>query len=648
MVDPKKNPAEFLKFYLKAKGSESYSLNIGASKAIETRTRQGDVTDALRFRVYDPLWMLSRQWQMGEFKGNNAGTAMSVSCKVKSTDISGYTFGSSTKTVKPDDSIPIEPIVEQIDRDITPLVRIESAAYFLSLVRRYSALQDGSPVLKKRMKEIVEHPLFKLDDDSLSMGGRGSIENNDVIGLTDSLNTRLNKFRTAYSRKGCDGYKLYRFCTEKRVAQRSDPQIPEKIRTEYAEWFRKRYLPNKSASSAWNVRELGYDFTSENVAAKYVAEDYSGGRVSWYSFDVKSKKSAPKGSMTEEKIETLPTLASYPGSPNKRLWEFEDKKVFMGNSVGMQAKGNVAFLQYATMYSNDWMICPLKTEIGKYIEVESITIRDSFGLTKVINSPAGSRDKNSGTFGQKWQMFTNAPVDIEHANSSAGLLLPPSLIQTLEGEPIEEVDLLRDEMANMVWAVESKIDDGCGSTIDASHLASEVGQFVEDKYAEEVEKAKLKVNNNINGQTEVESTRLSDYKYVLMTSVPFNWIPFVPQHLDSDRERKQYSVFQDGGREIILRRGKMPCFYLSDYVPVRPLSSILKVKTKKEGGKIKEEPFFINEEQVQGVGTQIIKNCQRSRWLGGKTFTWMGYSKRIKRTEGVSGLEFDNLVEPTK
>ena len=58
------------------------------SRYLETRTREGDVTDALRFRVFDPLWMLSRQWQLGEFRGNDAGTAMNVNCKVKSTPIS--------------------------------------------------------------------------------------------------------------------------------------------------------------------------------------------------------------------------------------------------------------------------------------------------------------------------------------------------------------------------------------------------------------------------------------------------------------------------------------------------------------------------------------------------------------------------------
>ena len=169
-----------------------------------------------------------------------------------------------------------------------------------------------------------------------------------------------------------------------------------------------------------------------------------------------------------------------------------------------------------------------------------------------------------------------------------------------------------------------------------------------------VEKVKMSVKNVQEGDnvvTEVESGYKSDYKYSLMNTVPLNWIPFVPQHLNSEEERAKYKGFQ-GGRETILRRGKMPYFFDGAYRAVRPLSSILAVvkdETRKNpDGSPMEVPMFINEEQVQGVGTVIRKNCQRSRWLKGQTFTWMGYSKEIKHTQGVSGLEFDNLLEPTR
>ena len=37
---------------------------------LEPRGRDDDMTDAVHARVYDPLWMLARQWQMGEFQGD--------------------------------------------------------------------------------------------------------------------------------------------------------------------------------------------------------------------------------------------------------------------------------------------------------------------------------------------------------------------------------------------------------------------------------------------------------------------------------------------------------------------------------------------------------------------------------------------------
>src|SRR3954471_20389032 len=41
---------------------------------LEGRPRTVDFSRALRAEVRDSLWMLSRQWQMGEFNGDDAGS----------------------------------------------------------------------------------------------------------------------------------------------------------------------------------------------------------------------------------------------------------------------------------------------------------------------------------------------------------------------------------------------------------------------------------------------------------------------------------------------------------------------------------------------------------------------------------------------
>lgn len=602
------------------------------SRYLETRTREGDITDALRFRVYDPLWMLSRQWQMGEFRGNDAGTAMSVTCKVKSTPITRYSIGKNGGSINVEGDQPLEPFVERIKRTITPQVRVESASYFMDLVYDCEEIKDKEAFLNA----LVSRAELVLDQDAFTEQ-RGSLEDSRITELTAGKNTRLTKLRDAFAGKSFDGFKLYSHFRDPRYAEIIG--CPVSMGKAYNEWFFYRYLPDYSSKYiAWDTQSLGSQFGCENAFGSYAAKEYEGGRVSWYSFDVVSAGSGKENVRTDE-IATLPSPAIYPGAPNKRLWEFEDRKVFLGNSTGMQAKGNVAFLQYATMYGNDWMMCPLKTELGRYIEVDEVTVYDSFGVKSVISRRAGEQD------GELWQMFTSAPAAKGSAQAVPlpGLLFPPSLAYTLEGEPIEQVNFLRDEMANMVWGVETRIDDGCGSFIDASLLASEVQAYVDEEYEADVEKARYTVQADSDGRATVTSNRKSDFKYVLMNSVPFNWIPFVPQHIKGKEEKKEYAGFL-GGREVALRRGKMPYYYKGQYLPVRPLTDLLKTEKVDEG----EKPLFIDEEQVQGVGTQVVRNCQRSRWIGGKTYTWMGYSKKIKYTQGNSGLVFDNLEETNK
>ena len=40
-----------------------------------TSARAGGMEEALAARLADPLWLLARQWQFGEFRGDDAGAA---------------------------------------------------------------------------------------------------------------------------------------------------------------------------------------------------------------------------------------------------------------------------------------------------------------------------------------------------------------------------------------------------------------------------------------------------------------------------------------------------------------------------------------------------------------------------------------------
>ena len=102
---------------------------------VEPRIRKDDLTQALSMKVYDPLWMLSRQWQMGEFRGNNAGTAVSVKCEVEQQDCS---------------TNPIEPITEQVNPAIDLLVRVESAMHYIEMIKKVGNPTGFLDIIKER------------------------------------------------------------------------------------------------------------------------------------------------------------------------------------------------------------------------------------------------------------------------------------------------------------------------------------------------------------------------------------------------------------------------------------------------------------------------------------------------------------------
>src|SRR5262249_32203228 len=47
---------------------------------LEPHSRAADMEAGLEMRVHDPLWLLARQWQFGEFQGEDAGTPIWVAC----------------------------------------------------------------------------------------------------------------------------------------------------------------------------------------------------------------------------------------------------------------------------------------------------------------------------------------------------------------------------------------------------------------------------------------------------------------------------------------------------------------------------------------------------------------------------------------
>ena len=81
---------------------------------LEPRTRSHDGMDAgLQARVLDPLWMLTRQWHLGEFQAEDAGTAVAATAQVTSGPLSRYRAAGSPAARDYQRAAPLESLVQR-------------------------------------------------------------------------------------------------------------------------------------------------------------------------------------------------------------------------------------------------------------------------------------------------------------------------------------------------------------------------------------------------------------------------------------------------------------------------------------------------------------------------------------------------------
>jgi hypothetical protein len=358
------------------------------------------------------------------------------------------------------------------------------------------------------------------------------------------------------------------------------------------------------------------------------ADEYYHGHLDWYNLDLDTSKDDlgnvddPVTNVESSIINSfLPTPLSFDGMPNTRWWTFEDSITNFGDiKPDTQDLNKLLLMEFGLIYANDWFLFPLTMDAGSIANVRGMTVTNVFGERIWVEAAGSGQDDDW----QRWNMFGLNKKGIDNQKADNSILILPTTDKMLEGKPLEEIKLIRDEVANMVWAVEKMVPMPHGVSAPGAEAAVELKkqyQFIFDKALED------------------ETTTPDDapeYKakirYEVMNSVPENWIPFIPVHKDGSN------------REIQLQRASMPRI-LRDQAPgefekVKPRTNLMR-----EGlDKPVLESYFLHEEEVPRAGIILTQSFQRSRWYNGKTVTWLGVRKQTGRGEGSSKLAFDQIV----
>ncbi len=597
---------------------------------LEPYARQADIDVGLEARLHDPLWMLARQWQNGEFQGEDAGTPVQARLRLERAPLARYHPGPSVggqaiAGLPYRADLPLEALVEreavQVATDPRRDLRLaaEAGLYFLRLLDREGAgAEVRNAFVAARAYALAAPP-------------------DDPAGLEDRTG---RAYLSVMAGRVPDGFALYRaLAAAIRPDGGGDPALPAepevgvdardavlRAATAYLTWFEARYSVPPDAAPTWNAERMEYAFSvsaaGSDTEVALSAEEYPGGTLDWYAFDLASgvRLGVQPGDPSAEALARtlLPSRVRYPGMAVDRWWEFEDAAVDFGRVAGdPDDLLRLLLVDFALVFGNDWYLLPVDLTPGAIYRPRSLVVTDAFGERTLVPhysaQDAPPRD---------WRLFSLASrpaTSFSNASVRPGqdaLFLPPVLATGLHGDPVEEVLFLRDELANMVWAVERL----------APGLSGDAVNRVEAYRARRAAAAE-RASATPAGDPE-EPRPADELRYLLATSTPDHWIPFLPVRIDPAlpdiRLRRAATLLErtDDGP------GGLPALS-------RPLGRILEP----------ERPdLSLFEEEVPRSGIRVTRAFQYARWIGGGTFLWLGRTKGPGKGESTAGLRFDQLV----
>lgn len=576
---------------------------------LEPQPRDASMERSLQAQVRDPLWLLARQWQVGEFLGDDAGSPIHATIAAEMRTITTYRPGLNPASTVPID--PTLPIEVHVERELVTLEMRGSAQqglYFENLIRQSSVATPEAVIAAFR----TSFPIAPTSPDP-------------TYAPPDAL-----RFRSIAAGRVTDGEALY--ASARAVAAGQTPTIPlppeatnlgmPAVISSFLA-FRSSLFSEPTTDNPWQSQNLDYEFalgspgTDETITLE--APEFPGGHLDWYSFSLDETVPGGTQAPTEAKappttqtppaqvstttFDFLPNQVVFRGMPDSRWWNFEDAVTDFGQlDVEHVDLAKLLVMEFALVYGNDWFWGPIPIQVGisgsdptprgTLSRITNLIITDTFGVRTLIR-PSEQTQVNANE--TPWSMFKVSGEDIR----SDFIMMAPTLGVTDDADPLEEVLFLRDDMAAMAWAIEHRLPSELDSATDAYAL-------YQQRLKDNPPPAPLPI---VAGGPAIT--------YTLETPPPDNWIPMVP--------------VLSPANELYLRRGTMEIPTQDGFIKLQARGVILEP----------QHPFFVTDRAVPRSGTQVDRYFRYTRSSDGTIFVWLARRSGQGRGSGWSGLRFD-------
>jgi hypothetical protein len=513
----------------------------------------GRVGDGLAARVHDPLWLFTRQWQFGEFAAQDAASPAIVTLSGRSAKINAWRpVAEPGQPAAPwvnynPAEIPLDAVVESEPMLATLGLRIraEGGAHFRTMLAENGQLDAAADQLSGMRLQAAA--------DMSTIGLLGSVGG---VGVPDA---------EAVARS---------------IASGSIAPGLANITKQWVQWWeavREDHRPD-----CLDEHRFEYDVELSVGGSVLRASEYLGDGFDWYCLDLDSTadaEAAPPAAAYTFSDESIPSVVRYGGLPADRFWEMEDARIDLGaTDVSTLDTGRLLLISFATVYGNDWFLTPLEVPIGSLTTIEHMRILDVFERNHLI--------KRAGEDEPSWSMYTLHSDDPDHWAAKSLLMMPCT--QGHRGEPLEQIRLTRDELANLAWAVQHRITDDRGEPVDCR-----------DRW--------FRTHPPTTAADRTAPT------YRVQTQVPDYWFPLVPV-------AEKPGVIHFGLAEMNAP-GTTPA----------------------QKGRLISPGLWLHEEEVPREGASVLRRPVLARWLDGSWHSWVRREKSAGSGESSSGLVFDSV-----
>ena len=391
--------------------------------------------------------------------------------------------------------------------------------------------------------------------------------------------------------------------------------------TDWVSEFDSFALSTAPSADTWQPSRLEHQFaiTAGSPAGtpfSLAAASWPGRPLDWSDFDISARADIP----APGRLPVLPGVApstgtasgtgpphplTYPGAPPRRFWTFDDANINLAAvTVSTDDLARMLIVEFATVYANDWYLLPIQLPCGALHTIGQLTITNSFGdppdtlgpvalsIPAFGSDPAGTPD---------WCMFRQTVIQPDGTDANLnGLLLLTSAAAVQSSAAAEEVVFIRDDTADLGWAVE--------------HMVLGADDRPMDRYS-------AAAQQTLNTLSVPPSDDGSTVRYLLETDVPVYCFPLTQD--PSGLPQLDLLVLRRVGADGQLH-------------DVPPLGQLLPP--------LQTQPLF--DQELAAEGTTVRRRRYLIRGYDGEPLLWSGRERAAGGYYGSIPIAFDQVTAP--